>query len=328
MLYLHVGTHKTGTSALQTFLTRRPGAMDANGIHYLKSCLGQGIAQHPLSWAIRGVHGRGMEVWDEARAELKGSSQPVQVISSEGFWFTDPARVREQLEGLDDVRVVIYLRRQDKYLQSLYKQGVTSGRKQDFATWRSSMAFRGDYVSVVREWAAAFGKDSIVIRPYERDGGRVDVTADFFANVLGIDMSTELAKRKQKMHNPSPRRELLELFRALNFSNIEFHRDKFFWTMMGKDTAFIRSADLLTFEECVALMQEYAQGNSVLAQEFYRGEGPLFPEMTPFPEPEIWTADRPEYFTMNAAFLRSLSDLLLSGEAKRKAKAPKADEED
>ena len=31
MLYLHVGTHKTGTSALQTFLTRRPGAMDANG---------------------------------------------------------------------------------------------------------------------------------------------------------------------------------------------------------------------------------------------------------------------------------------------------------
>lgn len=323
MLFLHIGTHKTGTSALQTFMTRRSDVLLEKGAHYIQAGLGEGIAHHALSFAIRGRPGSDMAVWDAVRAEIAASECPIQVLSTEAFWFTEPAKVKEALGGAGDVRLVVYLRRQDKYLQSLYKQAVTSGRKADFATWRAQYGFRGDYFSVLRQWADAFGADSIVVRPYERDGARVDVTEDFF-HVLGIDVADELKRRKQRVHNPSPRRELLELFRALNQLGLDYKHDKLFWSVIGRSNAYIRSADILDTGQCAALMKDYDEGNRALAGQFYRDAStPLFPALAPVPPVEVWGTGSTEYFKMTVDFLDALSETALSGEMKLKPAAQK-----
>jgi hypothetical protein len=302
LLVLHIGTHKTGTSALQTFSGNRANDLDARGVHYLRSGRSAGKAHHELAWAIRGRHGADMSAWDKARDELAANKESTNLISSEAFWFTDPVPVKEQLAGIEDVRVVMYLRRQDKYLQSLYKQTVAGGRRISFAEWRERFHFRGDYLSVVREWAEVFGKDRLVIRPYERGGKTIDVVEDFLS-FLGVEITPELERVKVGRNNPSPRRELMELYRAFNQLDIEVDRDKFFYNVIRRNEAYIRSADLLDEKECTALIEGFAADNATLAREFYTGTEPLFPEMTAISSPEIWPPDSEEYFAMQVDFL-------------------------
>lgn len=297
MLTIHIGTHKTGTSALQAFLGGRADELDAKGVHYLRSGRAAGKAHHELSWGIRERHGADLSAWDGVRAELAANASPHQVLSSEAFWFTDPAGVKAQLGDVKDVRIAMYLRRQDKYLQSLYKQTVAGGRRISFKEWREKFHFRGDYLSVVRQWADAFGKDALDIRPYERDGKTIDVVADFLGH-LGIDVAAEFQRKAAGRNNPSPRRELMELIRAFNQLKHDVNRDKFFHTIISRNNAYIRSADLLGHEECVALVEEFAEGNREIAREFYRGGEPLFPEMVQVEPPTIWPPDSDEYFAM------------------------------
>ncbi len=297
MLVIHIGTHKTGTSALQAFFGNRADELDTRGVHYLRSGRAAGKAHHELSWGIRERHGADVSAWDAVRAELKANAQATQIISSEAFWFTDPAGVKAQLGEVKDLRIVMYLRRQDKYLQSLYKQTVAGGRRISFQQWREKFHFRGDYLSVVRQWADAFGKDALVIRPYERGGKTIDVVADFLS-FLGVDAAGEFQRKKAGRNNPSPRRELMELIRAFNQLDVDVDRDKFFYEVVSRNEAYIRSADLLTFEECASLVEEFADGNRTLVSEFYTGSEPLFPEMTRGEPPVIWPPDSEEYFAM------------------------------
>lgn len=324
MLFVHIGTHKTGTSALQTFFTVYRAELAAKGVRYLKAGLGQGRAHHALPWSIRGMHGRTMAVWDEVRAELARDRAPIDVISSEALWFTDPALVKAELKDVADLRIVLYLRRQDKYLQSLYKQAVTSGRKSDFAAWRAQAADRGDYLSVLRKWAETFGKQNLILRAYERGGKRVDVTADFF-EAIGVDVGSELedrGKRAKRRHNPSPRRELLALVRAANMTPYDFEHDKFFWSVIRRKDAYVGSADLLGYEDCVALMKDYDEMNRVLADEFFAG-GELFPPMTRSELPDVWRVDDEDYIEMAAHFLEKLIDAAVAGEMTLKPGAAK-----
>lgn len=324
MLFVHIGTHKTGTSALQMFFTTYHDSLAAKGVHYLKSGRGQMRAHHTLAWAIRGMHGRKMSVWDETRDELAQSKAPINIISSEALWFTDPASVKEQLKDRDDVRVVIYLRRQDQYLQSLYKQAVTSGRKDDFRSWRTQTGDRGDYLSVLRAWASAFGRENLILRAYERDDARVDVTQDFF-ETIGVDVAAEIAERdtRQGRHNPSPRHELLSLIRAANKTPYKFEHDKFFWSVIHGNGAYVGSSDLLGYDECVALMRDYEGINRGLSEEFFDGRD-IFPPIKRKDIPPAWSIDDEDYVAMTAHFLEKLLDLAMSGEMKRKPRAAKA----
>lgn len=319
MLILHIGTHKTGTSALQTYLGNRAKYLDTRGIHYLRSGRAAGKAHHELSWAIRGRKGSEMSAWDDARKELETHAAAASVISSEAFWFTDPEPVKEQLRAVKDVRVVIYLRRQDKYLQSLYKQTVATGRRISFAEWRERYHFRGDYLSVVRRWADVFGKDSLDVRPYERQGATIDVVDDFLA-YLGVEQTDDLERNKTGRANPSPRRELMEMYRAFNQLEVDVDRDKFFFNVIRRNKDYVRSADLLSPEECVALAAGFAADNAAVAREFYTGSDPLFPEMKPAAAPEIWLPDSPEYFAMQVDFLDAVwkfARIPLDGEPSR-----------
>lgn len=157
MLILHIGTHKTGTSALQSLLSRGANDILSSGIRYIQAGRRDRNAHHRLAWAVRGERDVPLSVWDDVRRELDESDNPINILSSEAFWFTGASGVKAQLAGRKDVRLVIYLRRQDKYLQSLYKQSVAGGRKTDFSTWLGEMHVRGDYLSVVRQWADQFG---------------------------------------------------------------------------------------------------------------------------------------------------------------------------
>jgi hypothetical protein len=318
LLILHIGTHKTGTTALQRAMHYGARDLQAHGIRYIAAGRGDAFAHHRLAWALRGERRVPLSIWDDVRQELDASVETINIISSEALWFADPAGVKVELGEREDVRIVMYLRRQDRYLQSLYKQAVTSGRKGDFETWLGEMSFRGDYLSVVRKWAEQFGRDAIFVRPYERSGKTVDTVLDFF-QILGFDLQTVLPNRKHGARNPSPRREVLHFLRAFNHLGLKVDHDKLFYGIIKRQKAYIRSADLLNESQCAELMERYAQSNAVIEAEFFRGEdSPLFPAPVSKPPPEMWGLGDQEFFKLTVDVLDTIVNLLEGQEIVRK----------
>ncbi|HTT97981.1 MAG TPA: hypothetical protein VMF58_08015 [Rhizomicrobium sp.] len=333
MLFVHIGTHKTGTSALQSALTVGTDDLLENGVRYIRAGREGAIAHHKLARAVRQKKDASLSVWDAVRAEIRASDSPTNVLSSEGLSFANAEAVKRELGEIGDVRIVLYLRRQDKYLQSLYKQTIAGGRTMDFPTWLDRQRARGDYLSLVRGWADQFGEKAIVLRPYERDGATIDVVQDFIG-ILGHDAGAVLPRRKKRgMRNPSPRRELMEVIRAFNHADVEIDRDKFFFSIMQNNMAYARSADLLDSDSCRALLEQYADSNRTLIDTYYRDDGsPLFPDFVPQSAPDFWKPGEPEYFDMlvdvMTAAVRAVSERPAAGAPRKKHLKESGSDED
>jgi hypothetical protein len=298
LLFVHIGTHKTGTSALQTAMTFGEDDLLANGVRYVRAGREDAHAHHKLPWATRGRKGVPLSIWDAVRTELDASDSAVNVLSTEGFWFASAEDIKRELGHRADVRIVLYLRRQDKYLQSLYKQVIAGGQSVDFSAWLERHKDRGDYLSVVRQWAGQFGPEAIMVRPYERDGGTIDIIADFMT-VLGVDARVALPRRKTGARNPSPRMELMELMRAFNRTDCDVDRARFFFSVMKANPKYARSADLLDYNQCRSLLAGYESDNRLLSETYYRdAAAPLFPELVPGTPIEFWQPEQPEYFEL------------------------------
>lgn len=316
MLIIHIGTHKTGTSALQGILTRESGRLLENGIAYMQSGREGAHAHHELARAISKHVNK--SVWQKLRQELAESPCRINLISSEGFWFCEPERLKEELPEAGEVRIIAYLRRQDRYLQSLYKQAVAGGRKIDFAAWLGKMAHRGNYLAVIERWATQFGKEAITIRPYEREGKTIDSIEDF-GSFLGLDLVDQQKKGKIR-GNASPRRELLHFIRAFNKLELEVSRDELFFSLIHKDREYVRSADLLSPAESIAVMQEFAEENRMLVERYYGNDAvPLFPVLDENNAPPVfWGLDDRAFLDLTADVLDVVIRLAAQGKIRRK----------
>jgi hypothetical protein len=309
LLIIHIGTQKTGTSALQGYLSANSEALSAQGIRYLNA--GRQWGNHSSHGELaQSVLGRAdASVWDEVRRELRSSQSRIDLISAEGFWFCDPAALKAQVPDIEDVRLVVYLRRQDKYLQSLWKQAVTGGRKHDFTAWRERLPHRGDYFGTIERWADQFGPKSIIVRPYERNG--VVNTIEDFCRILG---ASGLAEQANVGRNPSPRRELLHFIRAFNHLNVDVDRHQLFRALVFKDSEYVRSCDMLSHEEAAALLDSYADGNRQLIEKYYRDDSTaLFPELAKAELSPAWDLTSDEFLKLTVDVLDVVVQFAASG---------------
>lgn len=226
-LLLHVGVHKTGTTALQVALADAREDLVAHDVCYP----GSGTYQHTAVLAGAGrTYGwqRDAEVpeglWEDLVSQARGRS----IISSEFLDDVAPevaSRMVEDLGGPQRVRVVITLRAIGAILPSAWQQRVKAGSttgygaflKQVFAAQPGPKAqrfwFRHDQVAQVRRWAEIVGTDRtyVVVIP---DGDR---TAIFTAFEELLDLPAAfLASRPATTRNRSMTAPEAEFLRRVN----------------------------------------------------------------------------------------------------------------
>ncbi len=206
-VYLHIGAPKTATSALQALLAQNAEALLASGVLYPQTCrhgdahhvlicdLIERHQGHPLPDFWYGDYPRG-RAWQALREELARQVDAIHaaVVSSELFFGQTThldailADIARELAGYP-VRVVVYLRRQDRMYSSFYNQdvkGVRQWAEDAYSFYATHQLFQLDYYSLLRRWGEAFGPANILLRPYEPaqwvDG---DIGRDFCA-ALGL----------------------------------------------------------------------------------------------------------------------------------------------
>lgn len=153
-LYLHIGTHKTGTTTIQRLLSANRESLKKQGVWYpgYSEVLGterDHYAHLDLARVIGGEQSKILSK-DQAGEFFDRVSQSTEyhtaVISAEPFYrLYDKAEFAESndywlarrkfietlkplLQGFSDIEVVVTLRRQDSFLLSLYNESVKATR--------------------------------------------------------------------------------------------------------------------------------------------------------------------------------------------------------
>lgn len=226
-LLLHVGVHKTGTTALQAALADARDELGAHDVCYP----GTGTYQHAAVLAGAGRRygwkrdSRDVprKLWDDLVQQASGRS----IISSEFFDDLEPevaARMVADL-GTTRVKVVVTLRAIGAILPSAWQQrlkaGYTGGYnaflKQVFADELTPKAqhfwYRHDQVAQIRRWADIVGADNVcaVVIP---DGDRLAIFSAF-EGLLALPDGF-LADRQVNIQNRSMTAPEAEFVRGVN----------------------------------------------------------------------------------------------------------------
>lgn len=229
---LHVGVHKTGTTALQAALADARPELATLSVTYP----GKKQAHHTAALAVVGRtwgwKDNGGEVtpisrYEKLLSQSKAASGKV-IVSSEFFCEADAATAKRVVSDLggDRVKVVITLRNLGKLLPSSWQQYLKYGVSMPYETWLSrifettepgkvtpSFWQRNDHGAVVKRWADAVGAENLTVMVLEN----VDHEANFvtFAQMLGVP-SEVLVSRMNLTSNRSMTAAEAEFLRQLN----------------------------------------------------------------------------------------------------------------
>ncbi|TDI67648.1 MAG: hypothetical protein E2O88_07600 [Bacteroidetes bacterium] len=192
-IYLHIGTHKTGTTALQFFLWNNRIRLKELGFLYPTIGLGGGYSHGVLANIIKpnNQDDRLTEYKNEFNREIGRSDAPNILLSSEVFLegLNIASSVRQFVDqDAFDVIIIVYLRNQVDWLQSVFNEVIRDPYRRftgDIFQLREYQQQYHDYERILEPWVKHFGDDAIVVRPYGNFRYKNAIFHDFL-NTVGI----------------------------------------------------------------------------------------------------------------------------------------------
>jgi hypothetical protein len=179
-LLVHIGPHKTGTTALQAALWRGRSALLEQGVRHI------GQSRNPSN-AVRAVTGQSspyavdtppaMRYWHSLVKEANAAHEPRRVISSEFFAWAKPDVIRGIVDDLggERVHIAVTLRSLGRVMPSMWQQNIQAGTVAEFDAWLRQMLERPPdkppapfwtlhrHDQLIARWADAVGTDRVTV---------------------------------------------------------------------------------------------------------------------------------------------------------------------
>jgi len=200
-IILHIGRHKSGTSALQHFLTSHRDFLNLQGILYPRSGTGQNsIAHHNLARICQHGELNGLDL-TQLISTLSWEIRPhhhTLIVSSEEFQnLSRMSGIRQFVRSFPgaEVDVVCYVREYVDYLMSSYRQAVQNQGK--FQTFDQFCQYRYPSRGFIRRWRSIGKINFGWFHPNLLEGQ--DIVRDFFSKT---DIELPEAYENQQ-RNPS-----------------------------------------------------------------------------------------------------------------------------
>jgi hypothetical protein len=224
-LCIHIGTPKTGTSALQWFLYENRDALLARGILYPTSIIAspRDPKQQLLLGCIHAGNGSGLDAALRRMTSEQTPSTESIIVSSEGFYHhTGELTPRSwnllrHLVRMFSVRIIVFLRPQADYIESMYRQYMKNpkGINEEYGSRmtiqelmaRPKLQQNLDYHNSLLKWAAIVGEENIMVRIYSKN------IIDEVLAILGL---RDEFPRTSALRNTSLTREMAEVLRRIN----------------------------------------------------------------------------------------------------------------
>jgi hypothetical protein len=217
-LWIHIGTPKTGSTAVQRYARIRRAYLKSKGIDFLVR--GMRASYNDMGIYLRGRRkAEATALGAEITARMADSDAQIFVLTSEMLTGGDPTLLRDVLAGDEafDTKIVGYFRRQDRYLESNYKQKMKTGKvAPGFQNYLDKFGTAtGEYQRIVETWESAFPDAEFLFRRFEpKRFPKGDVIRDFMS-LFGLDIDADDKVPPDETANPTPSIDMLDLMQLV-----------------------------------------------------------------------------------------------------------------
>jgi hypothetical protein len=233
-IIIHIGWHKTGTTAVQAFLKKNNEKLiHENKLYYATEGL-VNFAHHHIAWALKGINKPPLAKLNSTNVSIliKQAIESAKklgcqnlIFSSEEFCtFSEKEIVRlKEILDYDNNKTIIvaYVRRQDLLIESSYNTEVKwwgSRMTDGFPQYVKNKTPFIKYDLALDSWANVFGLENIKVRLYDSAVmPRNDIRLDFCL-VTGIDSGNLIFGNKRINRSLGPKS--IAFLRILNRLNI------------------------------------------------------------------------------------------------------------
>ncbi len=314
-VYLCIGTQKTGTTFLQEFMRRNEKALKKQGYCYPKFELGiNGMKNRNAYFLVHHSKLGNKEACQKEEAEFKriayskikelSKEFPNIVLSDENIWYGCKRKgfwteVLNEFHNIGcEVKVVVYLRRQDQVIESLWKQRLKGMACDTFSfsefCERGSGWFPLDYFQHCTNIAEAVGRENLTVRIYERgqfEGAEQSLLSDYL-QTINVELTKDFDRGKTGA-NYSLNGNFIEMKRIMNgvprYKQMHnFMRGPIVAASVHQEQMEpLEKTSVFSYEDLVKFMSRFDESNRKVAVEFLgREEGVLFRE--PLKELPVW----------------------------------------
>lgn len=293
-LILHIGTHKTGTSSLQEFLRNNEEVLARKGIYYARISKTKN-ANRLAKWVIFKQRKKVKSFIEDHMQRAREINAHTLLISAESFfamvknfiqfkdneisdyWESETEAVnffRDVLPAESAIKIVAYLRRQDRFIESYYSQAIkTHSVDLSIDEFRIFMNEALDYWRHMKVWNAVFPD----CRVYTYDSVLPNITQHFCRNVLELQNIDQFKLPELRM-NVRISRDLIEYKRTLKHQEktpIDRYMNSIAFTQLSRvlpNNGEYR--DFFTPDARTALLKDMKESNELLRVKY---------GMSPFP---------------------------------------------
>lgn len=300
-LYIHIGYHKTGTTSIQIFFWDNRSFFNKQGLLYPEIGL-SGATHAQFALCLPGNRNEiikkistvnvtkaenpyafyqgklSLNLYKELGEEINKTKCTKILLSSECFleWI-EPKIIKEHLSKYCecDVKIIVYLRRQDLWIQSVFNQVV----KDPYMRYANSIddlpqISNLDYFETLSEWESQFGIDNIIVRSYEESLQQVNGTISDILNVLELEDDVNYHYPVKNVKNIGLTSWQIKILHSLN---INLSKDELFQVVLKlfeKQNLElpIKHSLYLDYEKANELYNSYLDSNINLANKFRNGK--------------------------------------------------------
>lgn len=305
-LYVHIGTPKTATTSIQMFCVDNEAVLKGKGYSYPilnfkfpkvekrrnGHFLVGGLKKKDGSWDLERdekMYQRGMDMVHEAFEKTENV-----ILSDENLWNASGTKkfvfwnrlVEDSKEYGYQIKVIVYLRRQDELANSWLAQQVKEGWGNFRAVkwdnfWRSPKFLILDYASHIKKIANVVGAGNIIVRIFERDkfkGNDHSIYSDFL-DAVGLEYTDEFRIVNQET-NASITGNSQEIRRIMNTILPREGKERSAVRHYAEDVEALKSKGnnyiMLSEADSNQFMKAYDAGNKEIAKTYLNSTEPLF----------------------------------------------------
>nr|WP_296190197.1 hypothetical protein [uncultured Anaerobutyricum sp.] len=304
-LYIHIGCPKTGTTSLQYFCKENSDTLAEHGIYFpvfpqRYPGVGHFRNAHFLFGHQYNSDGQ-IDFLEEKRIFrlnmdhiiYKFSKYDNILISDEGLWYAAhynkkylwETLQKEALTNSFKIKIIVYLRRQDALLNSIWNQKIKEAKQRyrsmtwDKFTNLSVPAAYLNYDEGLSEIADYFGFKNIIVRRYGKRYFKNGSIYDDFLDTLGLTLTDDytISTFERNLGLSGNAREIQRILNTIpDASQSELSYFKRLLANVSLENPDSEKLSMFSPKEAETFMEKYREGNRKVMEKYFHKSEDLF----------------------------------------------------
>lgn len=306
-IILHIGIEKTGTSTIQSILKLNQEWLAANKVLVPKSLRPHGRGDsHAILPALfcrdhhavqlRKYAGQPDDITFENFFQKVSTEFENEIIQAKKCGFNcmliSSEHLSSRLHTIEEItllanwlkqyglvkKIIVYLRRQDNFVMSTYSTELKSGSVRTFSlpgpNWAKE---RYDYQYILMLWSTVFGKECLIVRPFEAKQWIKQNLIEDFIYFVGLTHGVPMfSEDKNKSLDPKSLAILLHYNQWVNKTGFEYAEECRARLVKSLESLSTHSRICLSGKEATEFVGRFAAGNNWVAKNFLKNADILF----------------------------------------------------